>query len=175
MFTNILPGGSPAFVVALIQSGGQPCNPMDPSGELMKVTIAFDCLASATGAGQLVVDPREWLATPCNVNVTWRTSTVCALPPAPNTPLPGTGLSFGWLFLLGFAAAAVLYVGLGTLVKTKLLPNASANLYNNIPQKNMWRELPSLVVDGFKFVTSGGKKTDTAEYEPIDTGRGEKE
>jgi hypothetical protein len=37
------------------------------------------------------------------------------------------------------------------------LPNASSNFYNNIPQKDFWFDLPSLVQDGVAFTASLGK------------------
>ena len=37
------------------------------------------------------------------------------------------------------------------------MPNASSNFYNNIPQKDFWFDLPSLVQDGVAFTVSLGK------------------
>ena len=37
------------------------------------------------------------------------------------------------------------------------LPNASSNFYNNIPQRDFWFDLPSLVQDGVAFSVSLGK------------------
>jgi hypothetical protein len=52
------------------------------------------------------------------------------------------------------------------------LPNASSVFYNNIPQKDFWFDLPSLVQDGVAFSASlgkhKGKKQFIDGYEDVD-------
>ena len=74
-----------------------------------------------------------------------------------------SGAFYGWAFLVGgrpgasygllclparsFVAVFVTYCGLGTFIKSRL-PNHSDACYNNIPQRDFWFDLPSLVSDG---------------------------
>ena len=79
----------------------------------------------------------------CNYNVTWVTSAACDLPDAPGRP-SSLASDWGTHFLLIFFGAVIVYCGLGTFVKSRL-PNHSDACYNNIPQRDFWFDLPSLV------------------------------
>lgn len=54
-------------------------------------------------------------------------------------------------------AVVATYFGLGTLIKSKL-PNHSDACYNNIPQRDFWFDLPSLVGDGVVYAASMGSR-----------------
>jgi hypothetical protein len=56
-----------------------------------------------------------------------------------------------------FVAVFVTYCGLGTFIKSRL-PNHSDACYNNIPQRDFWFDLPSLVSDGAIFAVSLGER-----------------
>ena len=59
--------------------------------------------------------------------------------------------------MCSFAAVVATYCGIGTFIKSKL-PNHSDACYNNIPQRDFWFDLPSLVSDGAVYAASMGKK-----------------
>jgi hypothetical protein len=172
----------PDLTIGMVQGNGASCGPFVPVS--LSVTIAFECVHSASGAGQLVFngmspspDTRyHGLTQLCNFNVTWQTSKVCALPHAPGRGKWKTGgMAWTLKFVLVFVGVGLAYCVVGTVIKTKLMGNSSANFYNNIPNREFWFGLPSLVADGFRFtgtklgfVASTGTKK---QYETVDTGR----
>eukprot|EP00026_Physarum_polycephalum_P015461 Phypoly_transcript_16153.p1 GENE.Phypoly_transcript_16153~~Phypoly_transcript_16153.p1 ORF type:complete len:254 (+),score=39.77 Phypoly_transcript_16153:88-849(+) len=93
-----------------------------------------------------------------NVNVTEDQGTVCqysAIVQHPNAcgkkggPGGGGGLSPGSIFLIIFFSAAVAYLIGGFIVNWKVR-GASPGI-EAIPQVELWRQVPGLVVDGFVF------------------------
>lgn len=193
---------APELQIAMIQSLGTKCGYILQPDKAMEVTIAFVCDKSLPDPGGTRLPPRGYPARfaglipgvvggagkltfdadqscqgkpcYCNYNVTWRTASACALPPSAR---PGSlGADWGEDFLLYFFAFLILYFGVGTFIKSRL-PNHSDACYNNIPQRDFWFGLPSLMGDGAAFAMSMGKqKANKAglageEYESIDTAR----
>jgi hypothetical protein len=152
---------------------------------LLQTSIAFRCSESVPFPGIVEwVPPTDPTGNPCIYNISWTVNTVCPLPPAPDRPDPkDEGGAFALTtFLVIFLGGGLYFVG-GTLANSRCvqltvlrrrcalsrlpltellgmfarLPNASSNFYNNIPQKDFWFDLPSLVQDGVAFSASLGK------------------
>ena len=64
------------------------------------------------------------------------------------------GLSGGDVFLLIFFLGGALYVGVGMLYNYK---RHNAQGWDMVPNIAFWRELPSLIKDGFRYVFLGLK------------------
>jgi len=156
----------PQLMVGMIQGNGDRCGPFVPEDTRTSVTIAFECDKSAGVMG--TVQFKDFKP-PCNFNLTWQTELVCNLPPAPGRPDALRSSNFGTTFLLVFFLSLSGYCIVGTVIKSRL-PNASANFYNNIPNKEFWFGLPGLVGEGCSFAASGGKRDRGDEYEQVETG-----
>ena len=92
----------------------------------------------------------------CITNLTWTVDFVCAQePPANRPPMPSEGNFALVTFLLIFLGGGLYFVG-GTAYNSRQ-PNAALEIYNNIPHRNFWFDLPSLVSDGVAFTVSAGK------------------
>jgi len=70
---------------------------------------------------------------------------------APGEDVLGTGLSWGWLFIIILAASTVLYCGCGSAFKYKKLGVTGMEM---LPQIEFWRDYPGLVKDGLAFTVA---------------------
>lgn len=165
----------------------------------MQTSIAFRCSPDTPDPGILEWVPRDPGVSGCVYNVTWDTQHACGRPPVnPPPEEEDEGGAFALITLLVVFLGGGLYFIGGTLVNSRFvrstipfcssllsrfsltkppglsarLPNASANFYNNIPQRDFWFDLPSLVQDGVAFSVSlgqhKGKKQFIDGYEDVD-------
>jgi len=65
-----------------------------------------------------------------------------------STNVGGTGLTWGWIFIILFSVALVLYCGVGAFYKYKKL---GVTGIETIPNVEFWRDYPGLVKDGIAF------------------------
>jgi len=66
----------------------------------------------------------------------------------PITPIPPAPLSGGWLFIILFGVAIVVYLGVGVFYNHRYREMHGMDL---IPQWQYWQQLPGLVKDGCSF------------------------
>jgi len=156
----------PDLTIGMIQTHGSECGYILEPEKKMQLTIAFECDKDTPDPGVLTFNDEGHY---CNYNITWKTRSACQLPRAPNRP-SSLANDWGSHFLLIFVAVFVTYCGLGTFIKSRL-PNHSDACYNNIPQRDFWFDLPSLVSDGAIFAVSLGerKANKHGTYESIDS------
>jgi hypothetical protein len=149
-------------------------------GHTVQASIAFVCDRSATGTGTVVTDPTTFMkptavasagsgsASPgapgaktgpafdaalfCNLNFTWKTSLVCDLP----TLTEQHSSSWGWTFMLIVILGMSSYLVGGTFFRAQKT-GADPSFWNNMPQREIWGEIPGMVRDGMNFVASGGQ------------------
>ncbi|KAJ4462810.1 hypothetical protein PAPYR_838 [Paratrimastix pyriformis] len=143
--------------LSLTLTGGDFCTPrMGAPRSEYGATIYFRCDSSA-GVGT----PKPTDAFPasrCTDTQTefvfeWRTSLVCK-----------GGLSFGGVMLIIILVCTLLYLGCGF---GYLWFRKGARGLQAIPNWAFWKALPRLVLDGFLFAFSFGKKLPTGAYSAI--------
>lgn len=165
-FTSRLEFDMPkTFVVGYIAKLGSTCNALKPMPKL-QVTIAFDCDPTALpppAKQKLTANPLTYMKYDCNLNLTWATSLVCVLPPAPAYIDPTAG-NFGKFFLLAFFLGFAGYCGLGYVGLSLVMRKRGTNA---IPQYEFWAAMPALLQDGVKFAIGGFKKEGSSLTTPI--------
>jgi len=77
-----------------------------------------------------------------------------ACPTNPPGDVLGTGLTWGWLFIILFSVAVVLYFGIGMVYKYKKL---GVTGIETIPNIEFWRDYPGLIKDGIAFSVTKAK------------------
>lgn len=78
-------------------------------------------------------------------------STKSACPANKPGDILGTGLTWGWFFIICFAVSAFLYFSIGMVYKYKKL---GVTGLESIPNIEFWRDLPGLVKDGIAFTVT---------------------
>ena len=74
-----------------------------------------------------------------------------ACPTSPPDDVLGTGLNWGWFFILIFSLTMGLYCGLGMVYKYKKL---GVTGIETIPNIEFWRDYPGLIKDGMAYFLS---------------------
>merc|ERR1712072_1576330 len=78
-----------------------------------------------------------------------------ACPTSPPGDVLGTGLNWGWFFILMFSLAMGSYCGVGMVYKYKKL---GVTGIETLPNIEFWRDLPGLVKDGIAYFLAGVKQ-----------------
>jgi hypothetical protein len=78
-----------------------------------------------------------------------------ACPTNPPGDVLGTGLTWGWLFIILFSCVLVLYCGIGMIWKYKKL---GVTGIETIPNIEFWRDYPGLIKDGIAFTITKVKQ-----------------
>ena len=121
--------------VQLTYSEGDSCSRTMGGGLIQRRTIVqFICDPSGSTDGPVSVKE----APTCTYTVHWPSPFGC----------PAGGLSHGWVFIILFTVFSTLYLVGGIVYKQKQL---GVEGIESVPNIDMWRQLPSLVMDGVTF------------------------
>jgi len=120
--------------------------------------IKFVCNPDRTVAQEFTVSQDE---TPCLYIVELETAYGCPLvPPEPSS----SGFSPGSIILITVAITIPLYIIIGCIYKRKKHDTKGTE---SCPNVEFWRDLPTLVKDGFKYTCRGCKKGTGNAYEEL--------
>jgi len=107
-----------------------------PSGFTCQGIITFTC-DEASDIGTPVLST---VTGTCTYNVSWKTAYACSKSVG--------GLSAGSVLCIIFFVSLFLYLAIGMLVKHKRYESRGVDM---VPNVDFWREVPSLIKDGFRF------------------------
>eukprot|EP00695_Tsukubamonas_globosa_P003323 TRINITY_DN573_c0_g1_i1.p1 TRINITY_DN573_c0_g1~~TRINITY_DN573_c0_g1_i1.p1 ORF type:complete len:169 (+),score=46.54 TRINITY_DN573_c0_g1_i1:323-829(+) len=113
------------------------------SGNVRATAITFTCDPSATATSPVFVT-ETLVGKVLTYSYTWTTAAAC--------PVTGAGgLSGGSIFDIVFFVSLTLYFGIGYTWRYKKFGLRGVEA---IPNIDFWRDLPSLLKDGFRFLQS---------------------
>ena len=107
-----------------------------PSTSICSGVITFTCDETAE-IGTPVLNS---VTGTCTYNLGWKTAYACSK--------SAGGLSAGSVICIIFFVSVFLYIAIGMLVKHKRYESRGVDM---VPNVDFWREVPSLIKDGFRF------------------------